>query len=365
MRMKLAAGIIAVIIIAAIAVYLQKYEDISEKEVKIGAILWLTGDYSVVGTSMQRGIEIAAEELNERGDIRYDIVFEDEGGINPRAAVEASRKLADIDNVDAILIPGASEAKSVLPISQSSKVPFISLIDSNDEIKKGDYIFGVGFSTEGASNTMAEFAYGNLGARNVSIVHTFDDWSQLIANGFRKDFEAFGGNIVLFEGTGIDENDFRTVITKSEGTDAIYAPLLLPSHMIRQAKELGYEGYVLSADALTQDQIDASGNAAEGVYQTNVYLPENEKFQKLIEKYREKYEKEPDAPEFAAISYDAMYAIDAAVRENGIGREQIKNGLYGIRFEGATGIVDFDEAGVSPRFERIFIIRNNTAVLIG
>ncbi|MDI6721393.1 MAG: penicillin-binding protein activator [Candidatus Aenigmarchaeota archaeon] len=286
MKANLISGIIAVIIVAAVIVYFMQPtgQVTAKKEVKVGAILWLTGDYGAFGKAMQRGIEIAADELNQKGDINYKVIFEDEGTIDVLKAVKISRKFVDIDNIDIVLAPAANEGKSISPIFESSKVPAIILFDSNNEIAKGNYMFGIGFSTEGAAKSIAEFAYKNLSTRTVSVIYTYDDWSQFIANGFKKEFEALGGKVIRFEGTNAEEKDFRTFITKSRDSDAIYAPLLFPNLMIKQSRELAYSGYMLSADALDQNQINAAGGAANGVYNTAVYVPGNEKLRKLARK---------------------------------------------------------------------------------
>ncbi len=368
MKRSLEVGIVIVILAAvvAVAIILQPTGKVTgKKEVKVGAVLALSGDYGVFGTATQRGMEIAAEELNEKGGLRYSIIFEDDGNFEIIRAVEASRKLVDVDKVDVSFVTAGNEAKSVSPIFESGKTPLIVIWDSNNELAGlGNYTFGIGFSTEGAAQSMARFAYSNLSARSVSIVYTFDDWSNLIAKEFRKEFEALGGKVLLFEGTDVYEKDFRTIIEKSRKTDAIYAPLLLPSKLIKQSRELGYSGYVLSADALGQNQIDAAEGAADGVYHTNVYVGQGEKIRNILEKYRSKYKEEPKVLPLTAVGYDAMYAVDAAVRAKGIGREEIKSGLYEIHFEGATGVVDFDETGMSPRFEHVFVVKNGTAVLV-
>ena len=362
-RSVIAAVVVAVIVIA-IVVSLQPTNSIAERNVKVSAILSLTGDFSPFGNAFRQGIEIAADELNEKDDIRYGVIFEDDGNVEVRKAVEASRKLINVDKADISLVTAANEGKTLSNIFESEKTPLIVLFDANKELEKGNYTFSLGFSTEGAAKSMAEFAYNNLSVRNVSVVYSFDDWSKLIADSFRIEFEALGGKVVLSEGTESDEKDFRTLITKSQYADAIYAPLLLPSNLVKQSRELGYTGYVYSADGFNQEQINAAGNAAEGVYHTNVYVPGNERLVNLIEKYNSKYGKEPEILELTAIGYDAMHAIDAAVRAKGIGREQIKEGLYEINIEGATGGIDFDETGMSPRFERIFIVRDGKPALV-
>lgn len=331
--------------------------------IKIGAILALTGDYSIFGTSLQHGIEIALDELNKQSDVKYKIIYEDDGDVDVKKSVESARKLIDVDKIDVGMITAVNDGKSVSPVFEAGKMPLLVLFDANKEIEKGDYTFGIGFSTEGAAASMSAFAYTNLNISRVSVIYTYDDWSILIASEFKKAFESSGGKVILFEGTGFDENDFRTVILKSKDADAIYAPLVFPSHLLKQAKEFGYKGYLLSADGLNQDQIDAAGNAAEGVYYTDVFVPESDKINELAEKHKVKYGQEPQITALTAIGYDAMYAIDAAVRSKGVG--QIKNGLYEIDFGGATGTVDFDESGMSPRFERIFVVKNGKGALIG
>ena len=69
--------------------------------------------------------------------------------------------------------------------------------------------------------------------------------------------------------------------------------------------------------------------------------------------------------DIAVDDINSMHAIDAAVKEKGIGQKEIKDGLYEISFDGATGKINFDETGMSPRYEKIFVIKNNTPVLIG
>ncbi|MBI4171032.1 MAG: penicillin-binding protein activator [Candidatus Aenigmarchaeota archaeon] len=362
--LKIVIVVVILIVLATTIILLQPTgQATGKKEVKVGAILSLTGDYSIFGNALRQGLEIAKEELNERSDIQYRLIVEDDGNVEVRKAVEAGRKLIDIDNVDVSFVTAANEGKSLSGVFEEEKTPLMVLFDTNKELEKGDYTFGIGFSTEAAAHSMAKFAYSKS-VRNVAVVYSFDDWSRLIASSFKEEFEQLGGTVAILEGTNPNEQDFRTVVEKSQAVDAIYAPTLLPSYIVKQSKEIGYKGYMLSADGLNQNQIDVSKGAAEGVYHTNVYVPNNEKLQKLRQAYVKKYGKDPEIIELTAVGYDAMYAVDAAVRAKGIGREEVKSGLYEIHIEGATGVVDFDETGMSPRFEHVFVVENGTAVLV-
>lgn len=361
MKKIYAVAVIGIILIAVAILYPIQVKE-NENEVRVGAILSLTGDFGVFGNAMREGIEIAKDELNH-GNISYKVIFEDDG-LEISRAVEAGRKLTAIDGIHASFVTAANEGESLSSVFEEERTPLIVLFDSNSELTRGEYLYAMGFYNEGAARLMAEYAYNRLGLRTIAVIYSFDDWSNLMAETFRKEFETLGGKVIVFEGTQFDEKDFRTSITKSMNADAIYAPLVLPANMIRQAKELGYDGSVLSADSLNQDQIDASGNAADSVLYTNLYLEDNKKLSRLKESYRAGYGKEPEILELTAIGYDAMYAIDAAVRAKGIGRKQIKEGLYEIQFEGATGTVDFDDYGLSPRFERIFVVRDGKPVLV-
>jgi branched-chain amino acid transport system substrate-binding protein len=98
----------------------QQQQPAQPQEVKIGAVVSLTGPGSNVGKHMKQAAELAVEEINANGGIyvkQYDkklpvklIVADDE--TKPDSAVKAVTKLTSEDNVD-ILVGGYSSAVTI------------------------------------------------------------------------------------------------------------------------------------------------------------------------------------------------------------------------------------------------------------
>ena len=100
-----------------------------EKEIKIGAILPLTGDMAKFGASFKKGIDLAVGEINAEGGIRGikpQIIYEDDAG-ESKQAVSAFRKLITQHKIHAV-IGGvmSSTAMPIAPIAEKEKVVIIS-----------------------------------------------------------------------------------------------------------------------------------------------------------------------------------------------------------------------------------------------
>ncbi len=368
---KIIIGVIIAIIIIGGIWYIATRESKEEEVIKIGAILPLTGEAAIAGISIQQGIEIAVEEINKAGGINsreIRVIFEDDQYDN-KITVTAANKLISVDKIDIGIVSFVHGAKAVMPIFEQNKIPLVVAWDSTNELEEGDYIFSTGFSTELSGRKMANYAYNELNLRKVAIVLHQDEWSEVIAPAFKKEFQKLGGEVLLEEKVAVGENDFKTIISKikSKEADAVYLPLVPVNTdvFLKQAKELGLQAQILSGDALIPDIIIAAGDAAEGVYFTSVYVEDNKISQGLAEKYQERYGEEAPALSMVAFGYDAMLAIKSAIESaKEITPEGIKNALYSVDIIGAGGQIKIEADGLSKRVEKVFKVQNGEGVLV-
>lgn len=203
-----------------------------------------------------------------------------------------------------------------------------------------------------------------LALKKIYIIHHTDEWSQIIQSSFSKRFLQLNGTIIDVKVVNIGEKDFRTLIlqAKSSNLDAIYAPLVpVDSDLfIKQLRELNYTGYILTGDGLTQDIIDAAGEASDSIYLTNLHVEQSSKLDKLIESYKEKYGEDPIDPVILSLGYDSVFVIIESVKQG-----SISDGLYKIKdYKGVSGTITINENGGSERAERIFQVQDGHSVLI-
>lgn len=341
-------------------------------DIRIGVLLHLSDNpYSDVGDAMREGIDLAVAEQNARGGINgrlVSVIYEDTQYDGTKANA-AAQKLINVDDVDAALISTYTEVLSVGPTFEAEKTPLVVLWDSSKEIEDiGDYVFATGAWTESAGSRIAEYAYNDLGLRKIAIVNNNAEWSNAIAGYFTARFTALGGEIVFQESVPESESDFRTLIVKAQQSnpDGIFAPL--STHLdvfFKQTKAAGVTQTLLSADALTQQSIDAAEGTAEGVYYTTIATPTGGNTDRFIEKYRAMYGHDSNLLLFVGMGYDGTRAILHAMEAEGANRESIKNGMYKTQgIEGAFGTISFNEKGSSPRFESVFRVVNGKETFV-
>jgi len=342
----------------------------ADDEIKIGASLFLTGsDISFIADAMREGIVLATDELNANGGIlgkQIKIIYEDDQ-FNLVKATTVAQKLIEVDDVSAGLVGVWNTAKATSTVFETNERPLIVLWDANEEIEKvGNHVFSIGFQTEAAGREMAEFLI-KQNVKTAAIVYHEDDWSQLISLSFEKRFKDLGGQITIKESAAIDETDFRSIILKAKGADSLYAPVAANwDKFFKQVYEVGFDGIVTTGDGFTEDVINIIPRESEGVYTTQLFVQDALQYKLLAEKYKQKYNKEPELLIFTALGYDGVMVLAEAIKIAGSDDpKKISKAMYKVQnFEGAAGIVSINEKGSSNKLERIFQVRNGKMVLI-
>lgn len=326
-----------------------------EKEIKVGAILPLTGDGAKYGTASQKSIELALEEINGAGGIKgrkIRVNYEDSQGL-PRIGVSAIQKLITTDKVPAV-IGGlfSSVTLAIAPVAEQNKVVILSPTSSAPQITDaGDYVFRNCASDIFEGAIMGTFAFDELGFKQVAILYINNDYGVGIRDVFKKGFTAKGGIVILEETFDQGTTDFRTQLAKIKGSNAQaiyivgYKEL---GQLLKQAKEIGITSQFLSTVMFEDPEIiKNAGGAAEGViYSTRAYDPESKEgaTYDFVSRFEEKYNETPDI--FAALSYDAMKILALAIKQEGFASDEIRNALYGIKhYPGLVGDTSFDENG--------------------
>jgi branched-chain amino acid transport system substrate-binding protein len=321
-----------------------------EKEpIKIGHIAPLTGSVSMYGEWEKDGIELAIEEINAKGGIngKKIIVIHEDSKAEPATGVTALNKLITIDKVPVIIGAAASSVTlACAPIAERNKVVLLSAVSAAIKISDaGDYIFRIFPSNAQEGEKLVKLAK-KLEYKDAGIIYINNDFGSELAEVVKAKATDNDIKIVAVEGYSQDATDFRTQLIKiKDKAPAAVFLLGYPKDMalvLKQAKELGIDTQFLAPDTFDAPEIlESAGEAAEGVIYT---LPKEDVPESFREKFKEKYNKEPNVVN--ALAYDALYLIALAIEKGGYKGEGIKDALYQIKdFPGVTGNITFDEKG--------------------
>src|SRR3989344_734004 len=315
--------------------------------ITLGGILPLSGGAAAYGIPVQQGMQLAVEEINELGGVNgkmLEIVYEDTQCSSTMAA-NGIQKLISEDGVQAVV--GEMCSSATLPasvIAEQNGVVLISPASTSPALTNaGDYIFRTVPSDTVQAKQTAELVH-NLGYRTVAMLYINDDYGLGFTDVFEAESNALGVEIVAREAFERDTTNLRTHLTKIkiENPDALLIVSNAPAPAaaaLKQAKELAINAQVFASEGLYDESvIEGAAGGAGGMFIN--YLGPSDAFKSA---YRTRYGEGPGI--FAAEAYDAVHAIAKAIQQGGGGRTQIKDALYGVGFDGASGSIAFDANG--------------------
>ncbi len=326
-------------------------------DLKVGIMLPLTGDAAPYGIGAKKGAELAFEKLKVPG---VKLVVED-SGCDGRTAINAINKLINVEKVVAIVGELCSSATlAVAPVAEQKKVVLISPASTSPDITDaGDYIFRT-VPTDARQGVFAADLLRREGIKNLAVLYPNEDYGKGFSGVLEKSFKEKGGRVVASESFERGSTDLRTQLTKirARRPDAVFLISNSPNSAIealRQMRELRVNVKLFGSEGLKSKEI-AQARGADGLIITSV-SPGSKQF---ADEHKRFFNEE--AGPFSAQAYDAYESIARAIKGGAKTGEQIKNALYKLSFNGATGRVKFDRKGdVSGSYD-IYVVRNKEFV---
>ena len=318
-----------------------------DEPIRIGVVAPLIFNFSI-GVGLQRGVEIARDEINDAGGIMgrpVELIIED-NQLDPRVAVQKYQKLVTQDNV--VAVTGGFLDETTLPIVNNVlprlRTPFVNsgtATSETTELVRNNYdnfkyyfklMLSTDVLTEDTANAARALYVDQLGLENVALVS--EDGS------FGRDFEAFLQTKLPEIGLNIPEGasfrfpqdgqfDFSNVLAQADdaGAEAFVVAFIRRNGFafVRQWHDQGPRLPVLG--------INVSGQAfeywgqTEGKVISHVYADAatgatavTEKTLPFFNTYLERHRDQspPTRPLFTSYTtYDALYVIKQAMERIG------------------------------------------------
>ena len=347
----------------------------------IGGIGPTTGATAIYGTAVKNGAQIAVDEINAAGGIngkQIEYRFEDDQN-DAEKSVNAYNTLKDwgmqmlvgtTTTAPCIAVAGKTASDNVFQITPSASSP--------DVLSSGNgNVFQVCFTDPNQGVASAQYIAENKLATKIGIIY---DSSDVYSSGIEEKFEAEaktqGLNIVSKAAfTADSKTDFGTQLQKAKdaGADLLFLPIYYQeaSIILKQADTMGYKPKFFGVDGmdgiLTVENFDTK--LAEDVMLLTPFAADakDKTVQNFVKTYKEKYKDTPN--QFAADSYDAVYALKAAIEESKATTDMsasdmcdaLKGAMTKIKMQGLTGGKDgltWNESGEVTKSPKAVIIKN-------
>jgi branched-chain amino acid transport system substrate-binding protein len=376
MRKKIALSAAALLLWTAAA----------QADVKIGAVLSITGPASFLGEPEKKTLEMYVKDLNATGGIngeKITTVIYDDGGDASKARTFATR-LVEEDKVDAVL-GGSATAPSLAmaPVFDEAGVPFIALAGASAIVVP---VRKWVFKTPHTESMSCGKIFEDLKKRNltnVAMISGTDGWGKAMRAECLKLAPEAGITVVKDEIYGASDTDMTPQLTNIKNAPGVQAVINCgfgqgPAIVTRNFKQLAiavplYESHGVSS----KSYIKLAGDAAEGVRLPAAAtlvaekLPESDPLKKVALAYKTKYETETGEPvsTFGGHMYDAlMILVQAMQRANSADKAKVRDEIEKTHnFVGTGGTVNMsptDHLGLDLTAFRMLEIRNGDWVLV-
>ena len=341
-------------------------------EIIIGLDLALTGKYAdPYGLPMQRGFELAREELNQLGGPQITFITEDDQS-TVEGAVKAFNKLIHQHGVS--IIAGLAVSRlgaQAFPIAQENGVVCLSPVSSAAGLSAiGDFVFRISLATDVQTPIGVRITQEKLGYQKVVLIYDDADVYSTSSNEeLEKVLAASGIEILITETFQSGDTDFSAQLTRimEANPDALFVSALSIeiAGILVQRREIGMPDSVrFIIPDLTGDEVETAGDAAEGAiafigWTVMADTPGNQAF---VQNYRAKYGIEPEP--WAAQSYVALYILAEAILEaqstEATAVRDVMAGITGI--DTILGQFSFNADGDAVYDPNILIVENGEFV---
>jgi branched-chain amino acid transport system substrate-binding protein len=366
----------------------------------IGALTPLTGGGGEYGPGMAEAMKIAVEDVNAVGGPMgrpLELKTED-SETDPNAAVNAARKLLDVNDVQAIMGTWSSAVSlAVAPLAIDAGVLEMNTSGAKElsELDDDDMVYR--FQAKGAL-IGAGFAQGvkSQGWKTAVTLARNDPSALGNIEAFTEEFEADGGQVIEALTYNPEQSDYTSVVKKALAANAdvivnsTYTPEM--TVLLKNWYQTGQDAKWLGpAWAVNETLAESVGeDVVEGVYAVDT-VPniESETYKALANRYEEATGKRLLSNIFAPMAYDMVISTAIAMEkcqcvegpEVGPVVREVSSPpgekVYGVEeafelladgkevnYEGASSELDFDEAGDAYPTFGVYVMQSGQAELV-
>jgi branched-chain amino acid transport system substrate-binding protein len=355
-------------------------------QIKIGAVLSVSGPASFLGDPEKKTLEIYVDEINAKGGVngqKLQLVAYDDGGSAENARTFATR-LVEEDKIVAMV--GGSTTGTTLAMIQvfeDAKIPFISLagaIQIVEPVRK--WIF----KTPHTDKMACEKIFVDLKSRSlttIALLSGTDAFGKSMHDQCVAVAPKAGIIIAIEENYGPRDSDMTpqlTNIRNKAGVEAVVNPGFGqgPAIVTRNYHQLGIKLPLYESHGVASKQfIELAGPAAEGVRLPAAALliadklPSNDPQKSVVVNYSRTYQTKTGQPvsTFGGHAYDGlMILVDAMQRAKSADASKVRDEIERTKgYIGTGGIVNMsttDHMGLDLSAFRMLEIKGGDWMLI-
>jgi branched-chain amino acid transport system substrate-binding protein len=355
-------------------------------QIKIGAVLSVTGPASFLGDPEKKTLEMYVDDINAKGGVngqKLQLVFYDDGGDANNARTFATR-LVEEDKIDA-MVGGTTTGSTIamIPVFEEAQTPFISLaggIQIVEPVRKWV------FKTPHTDKMACEKIFADLKQRNlttIALISGTDAFGKSMHDQCVAAAPKLGISVAYEESYGPRDSDMTPQLTNIRNKAGVQAVVNTgfgqgPAIVTRNYRQLGIALPLYQSHGVASKQfIDLAGPAADGVRLPAAALLVADKLaaddpqKPIVVAYSRTYQQKTREPvsTLGGHAYDGlMILVQAVQRAKSADKVKVRDEIEKTKgYVGTGGIVSMsptDHLGLDLSAFRMLEIKNGDWTLI-
>ncbi|MCE1245297.1 MAG: bifunctional serine/threonine-protein kinase/ABC transporter substrate-binding protein [Firmicutes bacterium] len=362
-------------------IYLENANILMQKKsmVKIPCLVSLTGENFESGMQILSGLAIVQNKHNSQSGKAKKIfleVYDDQS--KTEVCIKTASELANRKDILAVIGPNRSSfLATTASFFNNAKMVQISSSGTCPDVENlGEYIFRTAGDGRDLGVFMSKYALENLNLKKIAVVYDpTDSYSKVIGEMFFSEAKKMDKAELQVFNASLEANDYKSVLKeiKEFHPDGVFF-VALHNHEAKFATQMKQTGikatHLATVAAYSQQLVNEGGSAVEGIILNSYFFSgsENEKSREFTDAYRKKFN--GTEPNFrAALAYDSLLPISAALNDGVYTTEELKNFLHeklgnSVKIEGATGPITYNKNGIRNKMDLVVLtVKNGNFVL--
>lgn len=354
------------------------------QDIKIGAVLSVTGPASFLGEPEEKTLKMYVDEINAKGGVKgrkLQLVTYDDGGDANKARTFATRLIEEDKVVAMVGGTTTGTTMAMVPVFEDAQVPFISLAGAVvivEPVKK--HVFKTPHTDRMACEKIFE-DMKKRGLTKIGMISGTDGFGKSMRDECVKVNAKFGIEILGEETYGPRDTDMTPQLTNIRGKVGIQAVINPgfgqgPAIVTRNYKQLGINVPLYQSHGVASKQfIDLAGDAANGVRLPAAallvaeLLPDSDPQKPVALAYKKKFEEATKQPvsTFGGHAYDGLMILVGAIERAGGDAKKLRDEIEKTKgFMGTAGIFNMsatDHMGLDLSAFKMLEIKNGSWAL--
>ena len=355
-------------------------------QIKIGAVLSVTGPASFLGDPEKKTLEMYVDDINAKGGVngqKLQLVIYDDGGDANNARTFATR-LVEEDKIDA-MVGGTTTGSTMamIPVFEEAQIPFISLAGG---IQIVEPVHKWVFKTPHTDRMACEKIFADLKQRHlttIALISGTDAFGKSMHDQCVAVASKSGITVADEESYGPRDSDMTPQLTNIRNKTGVQAVVNTgfgqgPAIVTRNYRQLGITLPLYQSHGVASKQfIDLAGPAADGVRLPAAALLVADKLaaddpqKPIVVAYSRTYQQKTGQPvsTFGGHAYDGlMILVQAMQRAKSADKGKVRDEIEKTKgYVGTGGIVSMsptDHLGLDLSAFRMLEIKNGDWTLV-